>query len=225
MKKIRSLLGTLAAKGMLALAVSCQAQTTDISSLVVQDASRSFLEDPALVKFSSSLCAELVHTLPYGAQLGTVDVTSEKVIPTSWQTLTNRRQASGDCYQKSKKVKTLEVNTSEVKPGTFSCLGGDAALEMINKAKERRVLTVLHIPANELEEQTCPDVWQSLGKSSGQMVVVLSQHHQGQQLNEQLYEALKEQTNVNFCAPNQALDCVTEAVELLKHQQEQGSHS
>lgn len=192
---------------------ACKPQTSNVSVLVIEDATKSFKNDSKSVKLSERLCSEVAREIPFGSKIGKIEVTSVKAIPTAWTTLTSRRTAQANCHQK-----TQPVAVTNTPPGTFACQGAETAIEMVKKT-QTSVLLILHIQATELENRSCPDVWQNLGQAiaDGQMVMILSAHPLGQKLNQEVYQALKTQENIQFCKPEQAVDCVNKALEILKH--------
>ena len=202
------------AKIMLAGVVGCQVQASDMAAVIVRDATESALKDPASVKVLQNLCTTATQELPLGTPITTIAVTGVQVIPTAPVTLNARRRALGDCHRQSK-----ATPVANQPPGTRACLGGQAALEALQKTDSPKKLLVQYIQANELEQQPCPDVWQNLGDAvtpDGRMVVILSDHPQGQSLNTQLYAALKDHKQVQFCQAEQTVACIMEAVEHLR---------
>ena len=192
---------------------ACKTQTSEVAVLVVQDGSESFSNDPKSGKLAGQICTEIAREIPYGSQMSKIEVTSTKTIPPSWSTMTSRKTALSNCKQTAQ-----EVDLTQNSPGTYACQGGSTALEMLNKTQSS-VLLILHIQATELENNSCPDVWQNLGAAitDGQMVMILSNHPLGQRLNQDVYQALKTQENVQFCKTDQAISCVNSALKNLKH--------
>lgn len=196
----------------LAIISGCQT-VTPLAFLNIQDGSKSFLEDQVSVELAQDLCTEAVRHLPVNSYIGQIDVTGEQEIPSSWVKMTSRRTALGDCQ------KTVQLISHVETRGTLACYAGRSAITMLDKVNMPK-LVLLHIQANEQEKTPCPEVWQELGHALGveaQMVMVLSSHPLGKALNQQVYTALQNHSQVQFCKPDKAVACVGRAVEALNH--------
>ena len=215
MKTLKKILGIAASKSMLSLLLGCQPVTSDVSATIIQDTSESLRQTPKLVRLSKDVCVEYMRTLPINSMVGRVDVTSIKAIPAPYEKLTSRRRALADCHQDGQTLSAVDVPS-----GTQACLGGEAGKEMLDKSTAKHKLAIVLIQANEGEKRACPEVWQSLAQAvtpEGKLVVVLSEHPLGRKLNEQIYQAVKDQTQVDFCSPEKAVACVHNAINHLKH--------